>query len=224
MNINAKKFIATLDINECKECNDYKLAYSCKITKNEIVTDRICIVYIDKNYDTIIYVLHKLSNNKKIEEWLTNLFIQGKTIIFSFTDNTRKIYIERLKDSNEHFFTQSVEWVVGNEDNYIKRDYITCEENPLKYKDLIPNGLFKYLSFNTCLLRTDGQLYIRHKNNVKVLLTLEIGHYLMEILSLIQENNKDKKKFMRWLYYHCKQKAIFNWIQITKNSMTVYVC
>ena len=231
MNQEAKDFLLSIDREDCK---NFRLAFSCKITKEKITTDRVCIIYQKEPLDVILHILHMLTNNIKIEEWVTGLFCVGKTVIFSFTGSVRKIYIEKLKGvpSNDRFFNESIEWCVGDEDNFIHRNYTFCKQDSSKYLDLIPPEFFKYLTFDQCLLRTDNQVYIRHKKiDGKISpITTEISKSLMKMALNVQNDLNDVKKhenlvkFRKWLMIHSKRKANFNWVQVTEDNMTVYVC
>lgn len=231
MNPKAREFILNLDDEEAKK---YKLAFSCKITKNNIVTDRVCIIYKNKKLDTILYVLNKITDNINIKNWVTKLFIEGKTVIFSFTENIRKIYIEVANAlfNSEEFFNQSIEWTVNDEDNFIHRNYNWGRKNPDDYRDIIAPDFYKYINFNSCLLRTDGNVYIRHRKTGMgpQFLNDEMSKPLMKMLLNLQEDSDSNLKhrniikFKRWLDLHTKRKAIFNWIQVTNDSLTVYIC
>lgn len=220
MNIDAKNFI--LNINKFGY-KDYRLAFSCKITNTNISTDRVCIIYQNKPLNFILYILNILTKNKNIENWVNKVFSYGKTVIFSFTNNIRKIYIEKVKGqhNDDIFFNRSIEWEMGNEDNFINRNYTLCKQNPDDFIHLIPSELNEYITYNTCLSRSDDQLYIRH--NQDILLNDKL-YEIFKMMILKIYNDTDISKFTEWYNLHRGRNVTFNWIQITPENMTIYVC
>lgn len=231
MNATAKEFILSLEKEEAKK---FRLAFSFKATKDTITRDRVCIVYNNATKSTLIYIINKITNNNKILNWFNSIFRPGKTVIFSFTENLRKIYVEKgniIHMLNDKFFNYSIEWEIGNEDNYKSRNYSWVHRDPDSYKDLISPILYDYINFSQCLLRTDGQVYIRHRkiDGKNVELTKNVYAGLMATLLNLQDSLDDVKKhenlnkLKQWLNLHHKRKAVFNWIQITEDNMTIYV-
>ena len=235
MNPIAKEFVLSIDRQECKK---FRLAFSFKATKTSITHDRVCIVFHKFNLDNILYLLDKFvkiksetTNYDKIKEWVKFKHGDNKTIIFSFTGNTRKIYIERGKGDfsyKEEFFNYSIEWKVGDEENFIHRNYTWVRKNPNEYRNLISPDLYPFLDFSKCLLRTDNNLYIRHSKRIELNQDLSIPLF-KTLLNLQDGQDEDfvktnATKLKRWLEMHARRNATFNWIQITPDSLTVYVC
>ena len=227
MNSDAKSFI--LQINKGDLRNTFKLAFSCKVERDSVVTDRVCIIYHEKKLDDILYLMKLITDNEKIEMWVKDVFRLGKTVIFSFTENTRKMYIENKGNiRTSKYLNESIEWEVGNEDNFRNRNYLICRRNPEDYRYLISPELYPFLNFNQCLLRTDDNVYIRStvKNGMINPFTRDIGCALSTMFFRFQPEYTDENliKFNNWLLNTETRKMKFNWIQVNNDNFTVYVC
>lgn len=230
MNIEARNFILSMN----KELSGRKrAAFSFKATKTDVVSDRACIIWKNANITTLIYVINKLTDNQKIMDWFKNLYSTGKTLFIAFTGNTRKIYIERAEGTilkHDEYFNYSIEWKVGDEDNFKSRNYTWVSMDGDKYKDSISPCLYPYLNFSQCLMRTDGQVYIRHDKRVSQELTPKMYRGLFATMMDLQKDldsvslHNNILAMKKWLNIHKRRQAKFNWIQVTPESVTVYVC
>ena len=231
MNQDAKKFILS-----DPDKNKYCLAFSLKVTKDRVINDRVVIIYHHIDLEKLIDLIHLITVNQKIDQWITGTFVEGKTTFISFTGNSRKIYFENRdnKIKTSSFHNESIEWEVGDENNFKKRNYFHGRKNYIDYKSIIPPDFNEYLNFNTCLLRTDGQFYIHSKLNEEKkinFLNRDIIKNIMLMFCRFQNTISDTIvfednyiKILRWLTLAQNNKRRFNWISISDESFTIYIC
>jgi len=230
MNCEFKKFLIQITQLGDEDLKKYNLAFSCKVTKDKVVSDRVCAIFRNISCESLLSLIHLITINEKIDEWFQNIFLPGKTVIISFTENKRKIYIENKKElaQKTRLLNQSIEWEVGSEDDFKHRDYNLSRQKPDDFKTRLPPQLYPYLNFDQCLLRTDGQLYIRHSNNNGQLIRMnrDLGINFMKMFCELQGDNMKKNivQFRNWLLFAEKRNAIFNWCQIDDDNFSVYIC
>lgn len=224
MNKEAREFILGLN----KETRKFKLAFSFKANKTNVITDSVYIIYKKEPNDIILYLLDKFTTSETIKNWVMSLYNPTKIIIFSFLKGRRKIYIERSSNSaKSQYFSYSIEWKLGKEDEFEKKHYNWESRNSDCYKELISPELFDYLDFSRCLVKNDKQVYIKHNSNRE--LTLRLISSLMKTLLNLQDELDDISKhenlviLRKWLNLHCERKALFSLFQISESSMNIYV-
>lgn len=215
------------------ESRDFRLAFSIKANKTKLVTDRVCIVLINKKIDEIMYIINLMTQNQRIHTWVKDTYLPGKSVFVSYTEDSRKIYIERLKGLNvkDQYFNRSIEWNIHNEDGFFHRNYTFGPRDFNEFKEKIPPELIPYLNFNHCLIRTDGNIYIRHRVELSDELELnpKIGRSIIKMLIDLQKDlipselDINIKRMIEWLRIHESRNASFNWVQISKDTLTLYV-
>ena len=218
MNSSAKDFI--LKIKDPILKRHYRLAFSCKVSKNDIITDRVNIIFKNITIDNVIYLLSIL-DTKIIDDWVKEKFSFGKIIFFSFTGHAIKVYIE---DPNVEYIIESIEYL---DDKISYRNYKLFKSNKNDYINHIPKELEKYINYNVSEIRTDGQIYFKHKktNNTIPIMNEEIKYsfilMFLKMRGLLKEDTRDLDVFTSWL--SVMKDKYFNWLQISDDSFTIYM-
>ena len=233
MNVDAKNFL--LQIEDISIRRAVQVSFGLKITRDNIIDDITILIFKFLNVEQcrVLTTLLVKDLKSKIISFVLENFKEGKIFMISFCKNSREIILENtLSMRTSIYHNESIKWEIDNYDNCENITSSNTSKNPEDYKDLIPPELYKYLNFNTCLLRSDGELYIRslEVNGKLNLVTSIISNNILLMLSRYQHDICETEKFhdnilrmKRWLTLSQNRENKLNWITSCENFFCIYV-